>query len=51
MKLLGLTIDSSVSFKAHVKSICNEVNVKVAALRRVRKFKPPEVMANCHTMT
>ena len=46
MKLLGLTIDSSLSFKAHVKSVCNKINVKVSALRRVRKFIPSEVMVN-----
>ena len=44
MKLLGLIIDSSLSFKAHVKSIWNKVNTKIAALRRVRKFIPSEVM-------
>ena len=48
MKLLGLIINSSLSFKAHVKAICNKVNVKVAALRRVRKFIPPGVMVNIY---
>ena len=48
MKLLGLTIDSSLSFKAHVKSVCNKVNAKVSALRRVRKFIPLEVMVNIY---
>ena len=48
MKLLGLTIDSSLSFKAHVKSICNKVNTKAAALRRVRKSIPSEVMVNIY---
>lgn len=43
-----LTIDRSLSFKAHVKSICNKVNVKVAALTRVRKFIPTEVMVNIY---
>ena len=42
MKLLhlGLTIDtcSSLSFKAHIKSICNKVNVKVIALTFVGEF-------------
>lgn len=33
----GLTIDSSLSFKADVKSICHKVNVKVAAIRRVSR--------------
>ena len=48
MKLLGLTIDSSLSFKAHDKSMCNKVNTKVAALRRVRKFIPSEVIVNIY---
>ena len=48
MKLLGLTIDSSLSFKAHIKSVCNKVDVKVSALRRVRKFVPSEVMVNIY---
>ena len=48
MKLLGITIDSSLCFKAHVKSVCNKVNVKVSALRRVRKFIPSEVMVNIY---
>ena len=38
MKLLGLTIVSSLSFKAHIKSICNKVNVKVIALTFVGEF-------------
>ena len=46
MKLLGLIIDSSLSFKAHVKSIQVKDNTKVAALRRVRKFIPSEVIVN-----
>ena len=48
MKLLGLTIDSSLSFKAHIKSVCNKVNFKVSALRRIRKFIPSEVMVNIY---
>ena len=48
MHLLGLTIDSSLSFKAHIKSVCNKVNVKVSALRRVRKFVPSKVMVNIY---
>ena len=48
MKLLGLTIDSSLSFKVHIKSVCNKVNAKVSALRRVRKFIPSEVMVNIY---
>ena len=48
MQLLGLTIDSSLSFKTHIKSVCNKVNVKVSALRRVRKFVPSEVMVDIY---
>ena len=48
MKLLGLTIDSSLSFKAHIKSVCNKDKVKVSARRRVRKFVPSEVMVNIY---
>ena len=48
MKLLGLIIDSSLSFKTHVKSVCNKVNIKVAALRRVCKFIPSEVMVKIY---
>ena len=48
MKLLGLTIDSFLHFKAHIKSIYNKVNVKVAALRKVGKFIPPELMVNIY---
>ena len=48
MKLLGLAIDSFLSFKAHIKSVCNKVMVKVSALRRVRKFIPSEVMVNIY---
>ena len=46
IKLLGLTIDSSLTFKAQVKYICHKENVKVAALRRVRKTIPPKVMVH-----
>ena len=55
MKLLGLTIDSSLSFIAHIKSVCNKVNVTVSALKGIRKFIPPEAMLiftrplSCHT--
>ena len=48
MKFLGLTIDSPLSFKAHIKSSCNKINVKVSARRRVRKFIPSEVMINIY---
>ena len=42
--LLGLTIDRSLTYKAHVKSVCYKVNAKGAALRRVRKFIRADVI-------
>ena len=48
MKLPGLTIDSSLSFIAHIKSVCNKVNVTVSALEGIRKFIPPEAMVNIY---
>ena len=32
----------------NIKSICNKINVKIVALRRVHKFIPPEVMVNIY---
>ena len=43
-KLLRLTTESSLTYKAHVKSVCDEANAKVAALRRVRKFIPADLV-------
>ena len=34
IKLLGVIIDNSLSFKAHIKEICRKVNTKVSILRR-----------------
>ena len=48
LKLLSLTNDSALSFKEHVKSVCNKVHAKVAALRRVHKFIPVNVMINIY---
>ena len=39
-----LDLDSSLTYKTHVKSVCDKVNAKVAALRRVRKVLPADVM-------
>ena len=50
IKLLGLTIDSSLYFKAHtiVNLYVMRLMFKISALRRVRKFMPPEVMVNIY---
>ena len=42
--VFGVIIDNSLSFKAHVKEICQKVNRKVSILRRIRKFIPLDVM-------
>ena len=36
VKPLGITIDSSLKFEAHVKELCKKVNLKVHALGRLR---------------
>ena len=53
MKLLhvGLTIDSLLSFKAHIKSIYairSMLKLLLLHCRRVRKFIPPEAMVNIY---
>ena len=50
MKLSGLTIGSSLSYRAHVKSACKKVDAKVSALRRIRKFIPAKVKAMAKVM-
>ena len=45
LKSSGLAIDSSLSYRALVKSAWKKVNAKVSALRRIRKFIPAKVMA------
>lgn len=44
IKLLGVTIDSLLSFQAHIKEICRKVNAKVSILRLIRKLIPPDIM-------
>ena len=36
--LLGVRIDTDLTFKEHVTSICSEVNEKLHALTRVSKY-------------
>ena len=44
IKLLGVIIDNSLSFKAHIQEICRKVNAKVSILRRIRKLIPSDIM-------
>ena len=43
-KLLGVTIDNSLSFQVHIKEICRKVHTKVSILRRIRKLIPQETI-------
>ena len=38
MKLLGVTMDSNLTFNAHIKGICGKVNQKASALSRLRDY-------------
>ena len=48
MKLLGVIIDNSLSFKAYVKEICRKVNIIISILRRIRKFIPFDIMVKLY---
>ena len=48
IKLLGVIIDNSLSFKACIKEICRKVNIKVSILCRIRKFIPLDVMVSLY---
>ena len=39
--LLGLTIDSCLTFKNHIDILCRNANYKLHALRRIRKYLSP----------
>ena len=38
VKLLGVTLDNSLNFKTHVKSMCAKAVNRINALRRIRNF-------------
>ena len=48
IKLLGIIIDNSLSFKAHIKEICRKLNNKVSILLRIRKFIPLDIMVKLY---
>ena len=50
IKLLGVIIDNSLSFKAYVKEICGKVNImeSIIILRRIRKFIPLDIMVKLY---
>ena len=38
VELLGLTIDSRLTFKDHINMLCRRANYKLLALRRISKY-------------
>ena len=38
LKLLGVTIDSKLSYTTHIKNILGKIHAKAGALRRIRNF-------------
>ena len=39
-KLLGVTIDSQLTFDQHVENLCTKLSQRIAALRKIRRFLP-----------
>ncbi|KAL9978894.1 hypothetical protein ACROYT_G016477 [Oculina patagonica] len=39
-KLLGVTIDSKLSFDEHIDDLCRKVSQRIAVLKRIKKFLP-----------
>ena len=38
--LLGVTIDSKLSFDEHIDDLCRKVSQRIAVLKRIKKFLP-----------
>jgi len=54
VKLLGVSIDSKLSFTSHIKELCKKSNKKIRALRRVRPFitrKKAELLLNAYILS
>ena len=44
LKILGILIDESLSWNAHIKYLCSKVNPKIALLHRLRQFLPQDTL-------
>ena len=44
LKILGVTLDRDLSFKPHVAIMLKKVHAKIAALRRIKRLAPSDVM-------
>ena len=41
-KLLGVTVDKHISFDVHVEELCKKLSLRIAVLRKMRRFIPIE---------
>ena len=48
MKILGVTLDKMLTFKDHISGQLKKAYAKSAALRRIRRFVPTEVMISLY---
>ena len=48
LKILGVVLDSKLTFKVHIKEQLKKACVKASALRRLRKFIPKYVMVSLY---
>ncbi|EDO33830.1 predicted protein [Nematostella vectensis] len=44
LKILGVTLDSSLTYKEHITTVLKKVYAKVAALRRIKRVVPIQTM-------
>ena len=48
LKMLGVVLDSKLTFKEHIKEQLTKSCVKASALRRIRKFVPRDVLVRLY---
>ena len=54
VKLLGVEIDSSLRFDAHIRNICKKANTKIRCLQRIRNYvsvKQAEVLSSAYILS
>ena len=48
LKILGVVLDSKLTFKAHIKKQLNKACAKASARRRIRKFNTKDVLVRLY---